>query len=46
MREIVDISYSTGNLESKNIETVKSRLHLARKQMRRMIDENGNRRRV
>lgn len=46
MREIAHISYCAGSLESKNIETVKSRLRLARKQMRRMIDKGGNRRRV
>lgn len=46
MHEIADISYKSGNLESRNTETVKSRLHLARKQMRRLIDEHGNRRRV
>ena len=45
MREIADISYMAGNLESRNTETVKSRLHMARKHMRRMIDEHGNRRR-
>jgi RNA polymerase sigma factor (sigma-70 family) len=46
LREIADISYKSGNLKIKNIETVKSRLYYARNQMRRLIDEHGNRRRV
>ncbi|MDR1339125.1 MAG: RNA polymerase sigma factor [Prevotellaceae bacterium] len=48
LREIADISYKSGNLklEYKNAGTIKSRLYEARKHMRRMIDENGNKRRV
>lgn len=44
--EIVNISFKSGTLKNKHTETVKSRLFIARKHMRRMIDENGNRRRV
>jgi DNA-directed RNA polymerase specialized sigma24 family protein len=45
-RETAHISYQAGSLKHLNEETVRSRLHLARKQMRRLIDESGNRRRV
>lgn len=41
LNEIVDISYKNGNLKTKNIETVKSRLFLAKKEMRRVINRDG-----
>ena len=41
--EIVDITYANGTLQSKNIETVKSRLHLAKKQLRKLINRHGER---
>ena len=44
LNEIMEISYRNGNLKTKNIETVKSRLFLAKKQMRELIDRNGERR--
>lgn len=46
LREIADISYRSGSLKNRSTQAVKTRLYDARKQMRRMIDENGNRRRV
>lgn len=42
LNEIMEISYKNGNLKTKNIETVKSRLFLAKLQMRNLIDRNGN----
>lgn len=42
--EIMEISYRNGNLKTKNIETVKSRLFLAKKQMRKLITRDGERR--
>jgi RNA polymerase sigma factor (sigma-70 family) len=44
MREIASISYRAGNLEHLNEDTVKSRLFLARKYMKRLIDRYGRRR--
>lgn len=37
LNEIVDISYLNGNLRTKNIETIKSRLFLAKQQMRKLL---------
>jgi len=45
-REITRISYNVGNLGYLSEEAIRSRLFRARKQMRRLIDENGKRRRV
>lgn len=42
--EIMEISYRNGNLKTKNIETVKSRLFLAKQQMRKLINRDGERR--
>jgi RNA polymerase sigma factor (sigma-70 family) len=42
--EIMEISFRNGNLKTRNVETVKSRLFLAKQQMRRLIDRNGERR--
>ncbi|NDW11001.1 RNA polymerase sigma factor [Dysgonomonas sp. 520] len=44
LSEIMEISYKNGNLKTKNIETVKSRLFLAKQQMRKLIDRDGERR--
>lgn len=41
LNEIMDISFENGNLKTKNIETVKSRLHLAKKEMRNRISRDG-----
>lgn len=41
LMEIMDISYKNGNLKTKNIETVKSRLFLAKQQMRKLINRDG-----
>lgn len=39
--EIVEISYQKGNLKTKNSETIKSRIFLAKKSMRTMLNEDG-----
>lgn len=44
LNEIMEISYRNGNLRTKNIETVKSRLFLAKQQMRKLINRDGDRR--
>jgi RNA polymerase sigma factor (sigma-70 family) len=44
LNEIMEISCRNGNLKTKNVETIKSRLFLAKQQMRRLIDRNGERR--
>ena len=44
LHEIMEISYKNGNLKTKNIETVKSRLFLAKQQMRSLIDRDGEKR--
>lgn len=44
LSEIMDISYRRGNLRSRNIETVKSRLFLAKLQMRKLITRDGDKR--
>lgn len=41
LNEIMEISYRNGNLKTKNVETVKSRLFLAKQQMRELIDRDG-----
>jgi RNA polymerase sigma factor (sigma-70 family) len=46
LREIADISYRSGNLKNRSTYTIGSRLFKAKQQMRRLIDEHGNRRRV
>lgn len=40
--EITDIEYEAGNLKYRNIETIKSRIHLAKKLMRNMITRDGD----
>jgi RNA polymerase sigma factor (sigma-70 family) len=44
LEEIMEISYQNGNLKTKNLETVKSRLFLAKQQMRKLINRDGERR--
>ncbi|MDL2320210.1 sigma-70 family RNA polymerase sigma factor [Alistipes sp. OttesenSCG-928-B03] len=41
LEEIMEISYRNGSLKSRNIETVKSRLFLAKQQMRNLINRDG-----
>lgn len=41
LNEIMEISFRNGTLKTKNIETVKSRLFLAKQQMKKLIDRNG-----
>jgi RNA polymerase sigma factor (sigma-70 family) len=41
LEEIMEISFRNGNLKAKNLETVKSRLFLAKQQMRKLITRNG-----
>ena len=44
LEEIMDITHRNGTLKTRNIETVKSRLFLAKQKMRQMIDRDGNKR--
>lgn len=44
LEEIMEITHRNGTLKSPNIETVKSRLFLAKQKMRQMIDRDGNER--
>lgn len=44
LKEIAEIEYKNGALESRNIETVKSRLFLARQQLKQLLTRDGNRR--
>ena len=39
--EIVEISYQNGNLKTKNTDTIKSRLFLAKKNMQKLLIEKG-----
>lgn len=41
MEEIVEISYQNGNLKTKNSETIKSRIFLAKKSMRSWLTADG-----
>lgn len=43
LQEIADIEFEKGNLSSRNIDTVKSRLFLARQYMREKITRDGKR---
>jgi RNA polymerase sigma factor (sigma-70 family) len=42
LEEIMEIAHRNGSLKNPNIETVKSRLFLAKQKMRQMIDRDGN----
>lgn len=44
LKEIADIEFQNGALDSRNIETVKSRLFLARQQLKDLLTRDGNRR--
>lgn len=41
LHEIMEIAYNNGTLKTKNIDTVKSRLFLAKQQMRNLINRDG-----
>lgn len=44
LKEIAELEYRNGALDSKNIETVKSRLFLARQQLQTLLTRDGNKR--
>lgn len=44
LNEIVEISFRNGNLKSKNIDTIKSRLFLARQFLQKKLTRDGERR--
>jgi len=43
LREIADIEFKKGTLKSKNVETVKSRLFLARQYLKKHLTRDGKR---
>lgn len=44
LSEIMEICYRKGDLKTRNIETIKSRIFLAKQQIRKLIDRNGDKR--
>ena len=42
--EIMEITYQNGTLQTKNVETVKSRLFLAKAQLRKLLTRDGEKR--
>lgn len=44
LEEIVEISYRNGNMKSRSMDTMKSRIFLAKQQMRKLITPNGEKR--
>lgn len=44
LSEIMEICHKKGNLKTRNIETIKSRIFLAKQQIRKLIDRNGDKR--
>lgn len=44
INEIMEITYRNGTLQAKNIETVKSRLFLAKSQLRKLLSRDGEKR--
>ena len=44
LEEIVEISYSNGNMKSRSLDTMKSRIFLAKQQMRKLITPDGEKR--
>lgn len=42
--EIMEITYRNGTLQTKNVETVKSRLFLAKSQLRKLLTRDGEKR--
>lgn len=41
LHEIMEITYRNGSLRARNLDTVKSRLFLAKKQMKKLINRDG-----
>lgn len=46
LKEIAELEYQNGALESRNIDTVKSRLFLARKELQKLLTRDGERRKT
>lgn len=44
IEEIMEITYRNGTLQTKNVETVKSRLFLAKTQLRKLLTRDGEKR--
>lgn len=44
LEEIVEISYRNGNMKSRSLDTMKSRIFLAKQQMRKHITPDGEKR--
>lgn len=44
LSEIMEIAYRSGTLQNRNVETVKSRLFLAKAQLRKLLTRDGERR--
>ena len=44
LEEIVEISHRNGNLKSRSMDTMKSRIFLAKQQMRKLITPDGEKR--
>lgn len=44
LEEIVEISYRNGNMKSRSMDTMKSRIFLAKQQMRKLITPDGEKR--
>lgn len=44
LEEIVEISYRNGNMKSRSLDTMKSRIFLAKQQMRKLITPDGEKR--
>jgi len=42
LKEIADIEYKSGNIKKNNVDTIKSRLFLARQKLKEEIDRYGN----
>ena len=42
--EIMEITYNNGTLQTRNVETVKSRLFLAKTQLRKLLTRDGEKR--
>lgn len=46
LKEIAELEYQNGALESRNIDTIKSRLFLARQQLQQLLTRDGKRRKT
>ena len=42
--EIMEITYNNGTLQTRNVETVKSRIFLAKTQLRKLLTRDGEKR--